>query len=94
MSITDARLKQIQETEDKINDLVKWITREKEKLEEQKSIAENVPDEVLNLISKSASGSTSKRGKGETTSVRDSAERDKEVIQEMRDAIQEKEAEL
>jgi len=94
MSITDARLNQIKENEEEIEELVKWISEEQKKLEEQESIAENVPDEVLNLISESASSSTTKRGKGEANSVKESAERNKEVIQSMKNSIREKEARL
>lgn len=80
MSITDERLKQIADLETKITYKVAWIEKQKEELQKKTDLIRNVPQDLRDMMSKSASRSSGKRGQGETIDIDESATRDDEII--------------
>lgn len=94
MSITDERLKQIAEIEDKIKEKIAWIKEKKDELKQTLAIAQTIPDEYADIMSQSASNSTGNRGMGATLDINSSAARNKEIVAKLDEAVEQGEKEL
>ncbi|KAJ2892963.1 kinase-like protein [Zalerion maritima] len=94
MSIIDERLRQIAEIKDKIDEKITWIRENKDELEEKLSIIESIPEDLADVTSRSASNSTQNRGIGDTIDIAGSAARDKEIIKELEEVIEQGETDL
>ncbi|EXL67385.1 hypothetical protein FOPG_16491 [Fusarium oxysporum f. sp. conglutinans race 2 54008] len=91
MSITSARLEQIRIVETEISNKVDWITTEKKKLENILDTVEGISSSMRDQMSRSASSSSKKKGRGETVSIDEAVTRYKGIIQNMKNAIAEEE---
>lgn len=58
------------------------------------NLISTVPHDMKNIISNSASRSSTRRGQGETIGIDESATRDEEILANLREAITEAEEEL
>jgi len=94
MSITDQRIKQIEEIEGEIREKIAWIDKQKDELRKKIDLVGDVPQELIDMMSKSASRSSGRRGQGETVSIDESATRDAKIIADLRKGIRKAEKEL
>jgi len=94
MSITDERLRQIAELEDKIEKKIAWINDRKDELKKKTELVKDVPQDLINIMSKSASRSSGRRGQGETLDIDESATRDEEIIDQLGKEIKKAKKEL
>jgi len=94
MSITSERLRQIEKLKEEVDEKLAWIKQRKDELDAMKALVENVPEDLQEIMSRSASGSTGLRTRGDAMSINDSAKRNREIILQLERAIREEEAEL
>jgi len=94
MSIIDERLRQIADVEDRIEKKIAWINDKKDELNKKMELVKDVPPDVIDMMSKSASRSSGRRGRGETLDIDESATRDEEIADQLDKGIRKAEKEL
>lgn len=71
-----------------------WIEEKREELEKQNTIVNSVPDDLLSIMSQSASRSTERRGRGDTIEIDESVTGAKAIIDDLDEAIENAKGEL
>jgi len=94
MSIIDLRLQQIANIKDQIDEKNSWIKKKKDELEEELNLIKTIPEELADLISRSASSATKNRRLGDTIEIKEAAQRNQEIVEELEDAVKKGEEEL
>ncbi|KAK7431676.1 hypothetical protein QQZ08_001895 [Neonectria magnoliae] len=93
-TITEERRQQIAEIESKIESQVGWIRGKRQELEDILELIRNVSGSALDQMSHSASSSTRKRGKGDTSDMNETIETYKQVVEDLQEAIEAREREI
>ncbi|KAK7403395.1 hypothetical protein QQX98_010839 [Neonectria punicea] len=93
-TITEERRQQIAEIESKIESQVEWIQGKQQELEDILELIRNVSGSALDQMSHSASSSTRKRGKGDTSDMNETIETYKQVVEDLQEAIEAREREI
>jgi hypothetical protein len=87
MSITTKRREEIKDVQKRINDAITWIKNKEAELQTIVDLVSTVPSHAREQMSRSASSSTKKKGKGETVGIDEAVARYERMMAEMRDAI-------
>ncbi|RSL82354.1 hypothetical protein CEP51_005222 [Fusarium floridanum] len=94
MSVTAARREEINGLEMKINDAITWMQTKQVELQAMVDLVSNVPEHIRDGMSRSASSSTKKKGRGETVDIDETLAKYQRAITEMRNAIAYKQQEV
>ena len=86
-NVTGARRTQIDAIQKKVEEELSLIQDTKQKLEVTLRLMDNVSETAQAQMSRNASSSTSRRGKGETTDIGHTMDMYKEIVQNTREAI-------
>ena len=94
MKITQQRVKQIDEQRDVIDKNKSWIRSKRDQIKAEIYIMADIPAELKDILSQSASQTRENRGRSRTIDIDDTIARHEEVISELNGAINDKDEEL
>lgn len=88
--ITEERRLQIIAIQSNIESQVEWIQGKQKELKEMLELIQNVSASALGRMSNSASSSTRRRGRGDTSDIQETIETYKQVVKRLEEAIESK----
>ena len=94
MKITQQRVKQIDELRDRIDKNTTWIRGKRDKIKAEIYMMADIPQELQEILSRSASQSRENRGRSRAVDIEDTIARHEEVVSELDGAIKDTEEEL